>query len=254
MRDYERHLIDEVRAGRMSRRQLMARASVAGLPLPAIASLLASCGGGSATSKGETGGGAPRRGGTARIGVLAPTGDVEPVTMRDAGATATAQMAGEYLCFPRPDLTLEPKLATSGRQGATAAEWTFDLRHGVRFQDGGALTAEDVVATFDRLTDPKNGSPALSAFQPSTTRAFSVLSAGQTEAVDEHTVTFHLDRAYVDFPCLVSAFNPSAIILPKGYEPGSFAKGGVGTGPFVLERLRPGQGAPFRRNRHYWGN
>jgi peptide/nickel transport system substrate-binding protein len=252
MGDYELHLIDEVRAGRMSRRQLIARASVAGLSLPAVSALLAACGGGSAAGTAGSSAGRPRRGGRARIGVQVPTGDVDPVTMYDPGAIATAQMSGEYLCYPRPDFTLSPRLATSWQQGATAAEWTFTLRQGVAFHDGSPFSADDVVATFDLLTDPKNVSSALSAFQPATTHAFSILSAGQTERVDDHTVTFHLDRAYVDFPYLVSAFNYNAIILPKGYELGSFGKGGIGTGPFVLESLRPKEGATFRRNAHYW--
>jgi peptide/nickel transport system substrate-binding protein len=252
VRDYELHLIDEVRAGRMSRRQLIARASVAGLSLPSIAALLSACGGSSSATSAPGGGGRPRRGGSARFGVQVPTGDVDPVTMYDPGAIATAQMAGEYLCYPRPDFTLDPRLATRWEQGTSAAEWTFHLRPGVRFHDGSPLTADDVVATFDLLTDPKNYSSALSAFKPATGSQFSILSAGQTERVDEHTVTFHLDRPYVDFPYLVSAFNYNAIILPRSYKLGSFTKGGVGTGPFVLESYRPKQGASFRRNPHYW--
>jgi basic membrane protein A and related proteins len=44
--DYERMLVDEVRSGRMTRRQLVERATILGLSLPAIGALLAACGGG----------------------------------------------------------------------------------------------------------------------------------------------------------------------------------------------------------------
>jgi basic membrane protein A len=44
--EYERLLVDEVRSGRLTRRQLVERATVLGLSLPAIGALLAACGGG----------------------------------------------------------------------------------------------------------------------------------------------------------------------------------------------------------------
>lgn len=43
--DYSDHLVEEVRAGRLSRRDLIRRASVYGLSFGAIGSLLAACGG-----------------------------------------------------------------------------------------------------------------------------------------------------------------------------------------------------------------
>jgi peptide/nickel transport system substrate-binding protein len=65
-------------------------------------------------------------------------------------------------------------------------------------------------------------------------------------------VTFHLDSPFVDFPYLVSSFNFNAIILPAGYQLGDFAKGRVGTGPFILTDYRPDRGATFVRNPDYW--
>src|SRR5258708_35941588 len=47
---------------------------------------------------------------------------------------------------------LQPWLATSWEQ-PDALTWVFHLRDGVRFQDGRALTAEDVAYTIDRLID-----------------------------------------------------------------------------------------------------
>jgi peptide/nickel transport system substrate-binding protein len=108
------------------------------------------------------------------------------------------------------------------------------------------MTADDVVATFDRLTDPDNESAALSAFQ-------GILSYEQTEKVDDKTVRFNLDRPYVDFPYLLSLFNYNALVLPKNYEMGSFSKGNIGTGPYILKEYRPEQGATYVKNPNYWG-
>lgn len=185
-----------------------------------------------------------RRGGVASIGVIAPTATPDPVTLYDAGSEMTVQCALEYLAWPRPDYTLEPRLATSW-SSSSPAEWTVYLREGVNWQSGKAFTADDVVYTFKMLTDPALDSAALSAFQ-------GILSPGGVSAIDSGTVRFRLDRPYVDFPYLLSAFNINAFILPVGYKVGDFIKGGVGTGPFRLTKYLPGQSATFVRNPAYW--
>jgi peptide/nickel transport system substrate-binding protein len=73
------------------------------------------------------------------------------------------------------------------------------------------------------------------------------------EKVDEQTVNFHLDRPYGDFPYLVSSFNYNSVVLPKNYEIGSFTKGGIGTGPFILKTFSADQGATYVKNPNYWG-
>lgn len=242
MDDYEIHLVDEVLANGMTRRDLIRRATVAGLSMSSIAGLLSACGGGG--GNGTPSAGPIKRGGSVRIATNEPSGDVEPVTMSSSGAVFVAQMALDYLIWPRPDFSFEPRLAT-GWKARKPDEWRVTLRKGVTWQDGKPLTADDVVWTFDLLSDPKGGSAALSAFT-------GILSKGHTEKVDAHTVVFHLDRGYVDFPSLLSSFNPNACILPNGYEVGQFAKGGIGTGAFTLEKLTPKVGAEFKKNPRYW--
>jgi peptide/nickel transport system substrate-binding protein len=255
--DYQVHLVEEVRAGRLSRRELIRRGSVYGLSLSAIGTLLAACGA-DPTKSGNGGGGAPvsgqqdagtrpfKQGGTARVGNTAPAGDFDPLSVNDGGTTYGVQMACEHLCFPRQDLTLAPVLATSWSPGSTAKEWTFKLRRGVRWHDGKPLTADDVVASFQTFSDPKGTSTALSSFA-------GILSKDGVEKVDDLTVRFHLDRAYADFPYLTSALNYATPILPKGYEAGDFRKGRVGTGAYILQRYVPKQRATYVRNPNYWG-
>jgi peptide/nickel transport system substrate-binding protein len=247
MHDYEHHLVEEVRAGRLTRRQLIVRASVAGLSASTIGTLLAACGGGGSTQKASSAAAGPvRRGGTFRLGCAVPTADVDPIFLFDQGGIFTAQLAGETLCKRMADTSLQPRLATSWRQVGSPKEWEFKIRRGVKWHDGRPLTADDVVATLKTLTDPKVGSSALSAFN-------GVLSPGGVHKVDAQTVRFSLDRPYVDFPYTVSDDNYNSIILPKDYKPGSFSKGGIGTGPFVLKQLTPKQGATFVKNPNYWG-
>jgi peptide/nickel transport system substrate-binding protein len=246
MDEYEYHLFDELRSRRLSRRGFLVRASVMGIGMSAMSAILAACGQGNDPAAGSTAAsaGTPRRGGIASVAITEPAAVVDPVTLYNQGGQTTAQIAGEYLCFPRADYTLDPRLAVSWH-AKTPTTWTFVLRQGVTWHDGSPFTADDVVYTMNLLTDPSVKSGALSAFG-------GILSHGNIEKVDDHTVTFHLDAPFVDFPYLVSSFNFNAIILPKNYQVGQFAKGRVGTGPFIMTGYQPATGATYVRNPHYW--
>jgi peptide/nickel transport system substrate-binding protein len=242
-RDYELHLAEEAAAGRLSRAELLRRAAVLGLSASTVGTLATACGGGA--GGGSEAIGRPRRGGTLVLGTPVSGREPDPWFAIDTGGVVTGQLACEYLARPGQGNVLRPTLAKSWRPGATTKEWTFDLRPDVRFHDGSLLTADDVVATFDVITDPKRGSSALSAFG-------GVLSPGGVEKAGEHRVLFHLDRPYADFPYLVSNYTYSAVILPRMYEQGTFAHGGVGTGPFVLREYVPNERTRYVRNARYW--
>src|ERR671938_2065315 len=112
----------------MTRGDLVRRATVMGLSLPAIGALLAACGGGGGGGFGggqTQGGGQPKQGGTGRFGITVPAEDVDPVTMFNTGAIMTSQVAGEYLCFPDPAYRLQPRLATKWQASAAPKTWTF---------------------------------------------------------------------------------------------------------------------------------
>lgn len=240
MTNYEDRLVEELSSGRMTRRELIRGAAVLG----SSSALLAACGGTGKATRPNAPVGPPKRGGTARFGTPMAESTLDPLTMNSPGAFATAQCSGEYLAFPDAEYNLVPKLAASWKP-VRPDVWEFKIRQGVIWQDGSPLTVDDVVATFERITNPHSGSSALAAFA-------GVLSKGGTERVDDTTVRFNLDRGFVDFPALVSAFNRASMILPKNYRSGQFSRGGIGTGPFILKEFVPQQRARFERNPHYW--
>ena len=179
-----------------------------------------------------------------RVTLVPPTAALDPVAMYDAGAIATVQQVCEYLAWVENDLRLRPVLAESWTSAAAGKAWTFKLRSGVTFNNGKAFGADDVVATFKRLSDPKSGSFALSQFA-------GVLSPTGIEKVDDTTVRFNLDRVFVDFPYLVASANYNTVILPADYA-GDFEKSPVGTGPFLLTNYTAKQSATFKKNATYW--
>jgi peptide/nickel transport system substrate-binding protein len=223
------HILDEYRAGRLTRRAFLQHASRLGLLLAAPAR---------ATTRG-------RPGATIRVASQVPAGEIEPLTVSEIGGLAMLCQTGEFLINDGQDLILRPSLALSWAPNADCSVWTFALTPGVKFHDGQAFGAADVVATMDRLSDPKAGSNALSVLR-------GVLSPGGTKRVDDLTVRFELDAPIGNFPFYVSSDNYNAIIQPANYA-GDFEKTFNGTGPFRLERYAPKVGASFVRNTDYWG-
>jgi peptide/nickel transport system substrate-binding protein len=184
-------------------------------------------------------------GGIVRVGMTVPTAAIDPVTIDDQ-SLVLPQQTGEFLAYSSPKLMLSPVLAESWTSNNAGNVWSFKIRRGVKFHNGKPLTADDVVATFDRLSDPKGNSNALSVF------GGGVLSKGGTRKVDDYSVEFHLDAPNGNFPYLVSSDNYNAVILPADYA-GDYEKTFIGTGPFKLEKYTAKVGASFVRNPEYWG-
>ena len=240
--DVENGLLDDLLAERIDRRTFLRHASRLGVGLP-LAGALATLGGLGFGSRPAIAAGAS--GGEVRAGVAMPHGAIDPVTVNDSGSYQMIFQVAEFLCVTEPDLTLRPVLAESWSHDRDGSVWTFKLRRGVKFHDGSEMRADDVVATFDRLSDPGGVSNALSVFK-------GILSKGGTRKVDDYTVAFHLDAPNGNFPYAVSIDNYNAVILPANYR-GNYERDFMGTGPFRLERYRPREGATFVRNPAYWG-
>ena len=243
----ENHLIDELAAGRLSRRDFIRRATVLGMSVGVAGFLAAACGKSSTTGTGGAGATATvRKGGTMSVGIIAPTGAISPLTVADEGGLAVLGQAGEYLTWSDKDLKLSGVLAESWTHNDDASEWTFKLRQGVTFNNGQPMKAEDVVKTFKVHSDPKGGSNALSAFT-------GVLSPAGVRAVDDSTVTFHLDAPNGNFPYLVSSDNYNTIILPASYDyAGKYEGSFVGTGPWKMTSFKRGASVTYAKNPSYW--
>ena len=242
------HIIDEFAAGRLSRRDFIRRGTVVGISVPLLGSILAACGssGSSSSPSGGSSSAAGAPGAVIKAGIVTPTGAINPVTVADQGGLDMLGQTGEYLCLSTQTLTLKPVLATSWTPNSKADVWTFKIRQGVKFHNGQALTADDVVYTYQLHTNPKGEANALSAFG-------GVLTPAGVKKVDDFTVEFHLSAPNGNFPYLTSSDNYNMIILPKGYDPAKWQSTFLGTGPFKLGSYTPKSGATFTRNESYWG-
>ena len=257
--ELENHYIDELLAGRLSRRQFMRKGAVIGMSTGLMGAILAACGGAnkvgtSAASSSAAAGGstssaaAPAtKGGTLKLAMQTPAGAINPLLVNDAGGLCLLAQTGEFLTFDNNQLLqLQPMLATKWTPSKGGAVWTFTLRPNVKFHDGSPMTADDVVYTFQELANPKNASNALSTFA-------GVLKSSGVVKVDSGTVAFHLEAPNGNFPYLVSSDNYNAIIVPKGTDFAKWQKTFIGTGPFKFASYTTNVGANFAANPDYWG-
>jgi peptide/nickel transport system substrate-binding protein len=242
------HIIDEFAAGRLSRRDFIRRATVVGVSASALGPILAACSSSSSPSSSATptSSAAGKPGGVIRAGIVTPTASINPVTVADQGGLDMLAQTGEYLNLSTQTLSLKPVLAESWTPNSTADVWTFKIRQGVKFHNGAALTADDVVYTYKLQSNPSSSSNALSAFG-------GVLVPDGVVKVDDYTVAFHLEAPNGNFPYLTSSDNYNMIIIPNNYNPASWQSSFIGTGPFVLSSYTPKVGASFTRNASYWG-
>lgn len=250
--EVENHYIDELLAGRLSRRAFLRRGSMIGLSVSTMGAILAACGGANNSSSSSSGGAsAPvKRGGVLRVANQTPTAAINPITVSDGGGIIMLCQTGEFLVKDNVGQTgqpLEPMLALSWRSNANGTIWTFKLRPGVKFHDGSPMTADDVVYTFKQQTDPKNGSNALSSYQ-------GILSPSGVVKVDAMTVAFHLETPIGNFPYLVSSDTYNSIIVPKGTDFAKWQSTFIGTGPWKLKSYQPNASASFAANPDYWGS
>ena len=142
-------------------------------------------------------------------------------------------------------------------EGDLAETWTqtnettyvFKLRRGVRFHpkppvNGRELTADDVVYSINRFTTVK-GNPS----------AYMLRALDKVEATDKHTVKFTLKEPFAWFLDVVA--NPVSLPIVARECVEKFgdlkkAESVVGTGPWMLESYRSGQGMTLVRNPTYF--
>jgi len=254
--------IEAFAAGRLSRREFIKRGTILGLSTGAIGMVIAACGGATsspsaaasaagtaaASAAASAGGSAAASaaavtGGTMRIAAQKPV-KIDPVAMQDLGGYGITSQSFEFLCALTPNnlVDIGPGLALKWTPNADGTVWTFDLRQNVKWHDGSPFTADDVVATMERLVAAGNSGLK------------GVLGPGGAVAKDANTVVFTLLGANGNFPYLVSVFNAQTLITPKAYVAGTtLDKVPAGTGAWKLTKYDPNTGASFVRNEDWWG-
>lgn len=178
--------------------------------------------------------------------VLGSEDDIDsfnPFVAVASGYTIFAMTYEFLLNYDAATLERVPGLAESWETSDDGLTWTFHMRPGVVWHDGEPLTAHDVVYTYNRVIQDREG-----AF-------ISYLRlVEEVTAPDDATVVIRTERPT---PQMLSVIIP---ILPehvwseisqedaKTYENIPI----VGSGPFELVEYEPGQFARLEANEDYW--
>lgn len=141
------------------------------------------------------------------------------------------------------DNSYTPVLATSHQFNTENTQVTFNLREGVKWNDGQPFTADDVVFTFNLMKQyPAADAQAL---WPSYLK--------DVVASDPKTVVVTFQQSFPPaLPLIVHTRIVAKHIFEKVGDPTKYISSKlVGTGPFVLDNFKPDL-AVFKKNPSYW--
>jgi peptide/nickel transport system substrate-binding protein len=191
--------------------------------------------------------GTPKRGGTLRIAGGTTT---SPHFDLHQGATVHS-LTHAYNNLVRKDLTdglrtMIPDLAERWELSADNLSYTFHLRDGVKFHDGTPFSADDVVATFNRIMSPPAGVASVLRSQ--------LEMVDRVEAVNPRTARFVLKHPSLVLMEVLT--QPAMVIYSKKAidENGGDLRKAVapGTGAFIYKDYKAGEKWTYVRNPEYW--
>jgi ABC-type transport system substrate-binding protein len=157
--------------------------------------------------------------------------------------------------YSDPALNTVPRLALDfGTWNEDGTEWTIPLRTDVLWHDGSAFTADDVVWNWDRLNFLANAS--LSQHASLWFNDDGDLMLNHTEALDDHTIKFVLNKEWKDFE-LLQSFAGCFMIKPIDGKEHVLIENDeydtlIGTGPFILDDYVSGDKTVFVANNDYY--
>jgi len=199
--------------------------------------------------------GTPRKGGTLTVRLYAEPPSLDRFTDSDyviqqlVNGTVQETLA-RVDGTNAPEFPLEPLLAERWEIADEGRSVTFFLRRGVRWHDGSSFTGHDVVASLQKVLDPKVRSMHLRSY-------LEELASFDVDPADDHVVRTRWKRPYfmafrflaTSLPLLPKhALDASGDLLSSAVH-----RAPIGTGPFKFESWKTGDRLTFTRNDAYWG-
>jgi peptide/nickel transport system substrate-binding protein len=167
----------------------------------------------------------PEAGGLYTEGLIGNFTNANPLYATGAADTAVSRLVFSGLFKYDTNNQLKGDLASSYSLLNNQTRYSVHLRHGLKWQDGQPVTADDVVYTYKTIQNIAAESPLYSSWQGIKVTKF-----------DNHTVNFDLPNALSAFPySLTNGIVPAHILskIPaEQLRSAPFNTAPVGTGPF----------------------
>ncbi len=209
----------------------------------AAALILSGCSANSVTPASSSSSSAPAKGGDLVIARAADIISMDKTMTFDNNSLRVMEQIMEPLFQASPDgKKLEPWLATGYTMSADQKTYIINLRKGVKFSNGKAVTAADVKFSIDQNTA---SSAAGWGFVNTAIQTISV--------VNPETVRIQLKYPWAPLIADLSLFANG--IIPDNYggqTKAQFYSAPIGTGPFVWDYWKKGQAVRLTANNDYW--
>jgi len=172
-----------------------------------------------------------------------------------------SDMFGDSLVNLDENLNLIPGAAEKWEASADGLSWSFHLRPGQVWSDGTPLTANDYVASYRFMVDPKNAYDFVWMWQ-GTIKNWSEAVAGDVPpdqvgvtAADDNTVVITTDGPRPYLPGTTYFWPPMQAKALESIGPGYILdpKTSVSSGPFMLNSFKPGESVSLVVNPTYNG-
>jgi ABC-type oligopeptide transport system substrate-binding subunit len=181
----------------------------------------------------------------------------DPAAISDGASAQVLAQVYEGLTVLDTAAQVQPALAETWRVESDGRRIVFELRDGLTFSDGEALTAADVRRSWLRVIDPDRPSPLSSLLDDVAGAAAYARGEGSAEdvgiAADGLTLTVDFERPAAYFPAVAAV--PSLAVVPTGID--SQARGPVdgvrfsASGPYLPVDQELGQ-LRLEGNTDYW--
>jgi peptide/nickel transport system substrate-binding protein len=181
----------------------------------------------------------PVRGGQLTIGQMGDVGNLDPHSFGFVNYGMIAQIYDRlaHYAVVNGALELQPELAERWAVSEDGLTLTLTLRQGVMFHNGREMTADDVVANYEKTRVPETGGHMYQA----TLSVESVAATGPYEVQVKHKAPT---------PEMFDTISRMSIVAPESFE--SLTQSGIGTGPFQFVEWVPVDHMTLRRNEAYW--
>jgi peptide/nickel transport system substrate-binding protein len=235
-------LVNDIKRGRLTRREALLRGGALGLSMPAMLALSSAGSSGLRAVGAQEASPEPKTGGTLRVGLQADPAELDPHLTSLTAAWHVIEHVYEGLVRTSPTLEPEPSLAESWDISDDGITYTFAIRQGVTFHNGREMTSDDVKYSLERILDPATASA----------NASDLASVAAVEAPDLATAVITLKSADSSF--LAKLMGSSIAVVPKEEVEanGDLKLTMVGTGPFRFVEYVPNTRVTLERNGEYW--
>ncbi|MBW2409064.1 MAG: twin-arginine translocation signal domain-containing protein, partial [Deltaproteobacteria bacterium] len=229
-------LKDDLVKGKLSRRKFLRYAALLGMSAAAASQMIG------LTWPQKLWAAPPKRGGVLKVSQQIQKID-HPARYSWLMPSNSMRMIFEYMTLTDRDNVTHPYLCESWSASDDLKTWIFNVRKGIKFNNGDDFTADDCIFTINQWLNEDVKSSLLGLVG-------SYLDPNGIEKVNDYQFKLNLKRAEIAIP--EHCFQYTAQVLNHRTFEGDMKKMPHGTGPYVLDAYNEGEICVVKARKDYW--